>query len=225
MSSETHDLEDFGGVARLFPLPNLVFFPRVVQPLHIFEPRYRRMTADALAGDRLIALVKLCPGWEEAGSSPPAIHSVACLGRIAADQQLDDGRYNLLLQGLSRIRVVRELSTDLLYRTADVELLHDRVSSSPEAEKALRRQLADQVPKWFSGKGPIVDQFEKLLHSDLTLGALCDVFGFALPLDSDFKQTLLDELAVETRVRLLLQHMKTRPPLGNLKFPPDFSSN
>jgi Lon protease-like protein len=225
MSGETNPLDDFGGVARLFPLPNLVFFPRVVQPLHIFEARYRQMTADALASDRLIALVKLCPGWEEAGSEPPAIHLVACLGRIAANQKLHDGRYNLLLQGLSRIRVVRELTTDRLYRSAEVELLHDRACSSPEIERALRLRLVEQMPTWFVEKGPVVEQFEKLLQSDLTLGALCDVFGFALPIDSDFKQMLLEELEVETRARLLLEHMKKIAPLGDRKFPPDFSPN
>jgi uncharacterized protein len=225
MSGEANLLENFGGAARLFPLPNLVFFPRVVQPLHIFEPRYRQMTADALAGDRLIALVKLCPGWEEAGPERPAIHSVACLGRIAADQKLDDGRYNLLLQGLTRIRVVHELSTDRLYRSAEVELLADRACSSPEVEKTLRLHLAEQAPTWFVEKGPVVEQFEKLLQSDLPLGALCDVFGFALPLDSDFKQSLLEELEVETRARLLFEHMKKVAPLGDRRFPPDFSAN
>ena len=63
MSADHPPLSDFAGTARLFPLPNLVLFPHVMQPLHIFEPRYRQMTADALAGDRLIAVVLLKPGW------------------------------------------------------------------------------------------------------------------------------------------------------------------
>src|SRR5947208_17093988 len=103
MSDDPSPLADFSGTARLFPLPNLVLFPQVVQPLHVFEQRYRQMTADALAGDRLIAMALLRPGWEADYDGRPAIHPVACLGRVVADQRLDDGRYNLLLRGLARV--------------------------------------------------------------------------------------------------------------------------
>src|SRR6059058_955126 len=110
MSEDLSPLTDFAGSARLFPLPNLVFFPHVMQPLHIFEPRYRQMTADALAGDRFIALVLPTPGWEKDYAKAPALHSVGCLGRIIAEQRLDDGRFNILLRGLGRIRLVREIA-------------------------------------------------------------------------------------------------------------------
>ena len=79
MNEDKAALEDFGGTARLFPLPNLVFFPHALQPLHIFEPRYRQMTADALAGDKLIALVLLQSGWENQYEQKPTVHSVALL--------------------------------------------------------------------------------------------------------------------------------------------------
>src|SRR5271155_3631888 len=85
--SDLFPLAEFSGKARLFPLPNLVFFPQVMQPLHIFEPRYRQMTADALEEDRLIALVLPRPGWDKPYAGSPAIHSVACLGRILAEQK------------------------------------------------------------------------------------------------------------------------------------------
>src|SRR5205085_1976564 len=95
-------LKQFSGMARLFPLPNVVLFPQVVQPLHIFEPRYREMTADALADDRLIAMALLQPGWEADYEGRPPIHPICCLGRIFAEKHLPDGRYNLLLRGLTR---------------------------------------------------------------------------------------------------------------------------
>src|SRR3954471_18886278 len=132
--SEAFSPADLDGPVRLFPLPNLVLFPQVVQPLHVFEQRYRQMTADALAGDRLIAMALLRPGWEADYDGKPAIHPVACLGRVVAEQRLDDGRYNILLRGLSRIRVVKEISQGKLYRTARVELLGDR--APPEGEGA-----------------------------------------------------------------------------------------
>src|SRR5947208_12924499 len=108
MSDDVSPLSDFTGTARLFPLTNLVLFPHVMQPLHVFEPRYRQMTADALAGDRLIALALLKPGWEPDYEGRPDLFPVACLGRIVAEQKLEDGRFNILLRGLARVRMVKE---------------------------------------------------------------------------------------------------------------------
>src|SRR6476661_7551383 len=107
MSDDQAALAAFGGVARLFPLPNLVFFPQVVQGLHIFEPRYRKMTADALSGDQLLTLVLL---REEDGDGPD-IAEIGCLGRIIHHERLPDGRYNLRLRGLARVRLVEEFDT------------------------------------------------------------------------------------------------------------------
>ena len=104
------DLRDFENVTRLFPLPGLVMFPHVVLPLHIFEPRYRQMTEDALAGDRLITMIQISPlpkgkSWVE----PVQIEEVGCLGRIIQHERLPDGRFNILLLGRKRVRIRREL--------------------------------------------------------------------------------------------------------------------
>src|SRR5438270_12967352 len=117
MASDVPELDHFKGTARLFPLPNLVLFPTMLQGLHIFEPRYRQMTADALEDDRLLAPVLLQAGWEAHYQGNPAIHPIACLGKIVSEQKLDDGRYNLQVRGLCRVRVIRELSNGKLYRT------------------------------------------------------------------------------------------------------------
>ena len=107
-------VEQFSGKAPLFPLPNLAFLPYVILPLHIFEPLYRQITADALEGDKLIAMAQMKPGWEGLrDDESPDIHSVVCLGRIVSWERLDDGRYYLLLQGLSRARVLDEEPNDL----------------------------------------------------------------------------------------------------------------
>ena len=94
-------LATFAGTAPLFPLPDVVHFPHLLLPLHIFEPRYREMVADAIEGDRLLAMALLKPGSTTTAGSPP-IHNTVCLGRITANQQTEDGRYYLVLQGLSR---------------------------------------------------------------------------------------------------------------------------
>src|SRR5271157_5053748 len=99
MSGAAAGLSGFGGTVRLFPLPNLVLFPHVIQPLHVFEPRYRQLMEDALQADRLTAMALLQPGWEDTKNQRPAIHPVVCIGRIFKEERLADGRFNLLLQG------------------------------------------------------------------------------------------------------------------------------
>lgn len=226
--SEPSPLSDFNGKARLFPLPNLVFFPHVMQPLHIFEPRYRQMTADALAGDHFIALVLPTPGWEQDYASAPALHSVACLGRIIAEQQLDDGRFNILLRGIARLRVVKEIASKKLYRIARTELLEDVPLVDEGLESYWRQTLIEKAPTWFPNQSEIADQFGKLLESDLELGTLCDIITFALPLDAEFKQSLLEELRVAARLQVLhdfLEGSKAVKEQSDRKFPPDFSVN
>jgi uncharacterized protein len=228
MNDDFAPLYGFSGVARLFPLPNLVFYPQARQPLHIFEPRYRQMTADALAGDRLIALVLPKPGWEADYEGHPALHPVACLGKIVADQKLDDGCFNILLHGLSRVQITHEIPLGKSYRKAKVELLAEVPVGDNRSERRLRRRLAKIVPHWFPEHQQLKDQFHQLLLSDLTLSALCDIFAFALPLDLEFKQVLLEELEVGARLTLLLDHLKNQAPAvvqNDRKFPPEFSSN
>jgi Lon protease-like protein len=227
MNDNFTPLSGFAGLVRLFPLPDLVFFPQVMQPLHIFEPRYRQMTADALAGDRLIALVLSKPCWEADYAGSPPVHAVACLGKIVADQKTDDGRYNILLRGLSRIQIVHEIPHGKAYRKAKVELLAEVPVADALAERRLRRKLARLVPHLFRGQQNLKDQFRKLLRSsDLTLGALCDICAFASDLDVEFKQALLEELEVEQRLIRLLEHLETTSAAETQrKFPPEFSKN
>jgi uncharacterized protein len=226
MNDNFSPLSVFAGVARLFPLPNLVLFPQGMQPLHIFEPRYRQMTADALAGDRLIALVLPRPGWEADYAGTPPLHAVACLGKIVADQKMEDGRYNILLRGLSRIQILHEIPHAKAYRMAKVELLAEVPVAEPKAARILRRKLAKLVPRWFPKQDEVREQFRTLLKSDLTLSDLCDIFAFALPLDVDVKQALLEELEVEQRVKRLLECLEAAPAMSaERKFPPEFSVN
>jgi Lon protease-like protein len=231
MSDDLSSLIDFSGKARLFPLPNLVLFPHVMQPLHVFEPRYRQMTDDALAGDRLMGLILLKPGWEPNYEGKPDVYPVGCLGKIVAEQRLEDGRYNVLLRGLSRMRVLRELDQGKLYRSAEVELLEDCDSPDAESDADLRQRLTTLVTEWLPAKGAALEQFRKLLQSDLALGILCDIFTFALPLDVELKQEFLEDPRVERRVRRLLDRLcGDKPPAakgdgGKLKFPPEFSAN
>jgi Lon protease-like protein len=224
-------LANFSGSARLFPLPGLVFFPRVMQPLHIFEPRYRQMTADALATDRLIAMALPRPGWEEDYDGRPPLHPVACLGRITTSQLLPDGRYNLLLHGLGRVRIVEEIGHDKPYRAAKVELLSETGIGDPARQSWWRQRLLERAPTWFPGPSNVAEQVRTLCAEEaLSPGVLCDMIAFALSLDVEFKQRLLEELDDETRLNALFARLDTTnmPPAPlalRAKYPPDFSPN
>ena len=101
MFSPSNLLQTFSGQAPLFPLPNVVLFPHATLPLHIFEPRYRQMTADALRGEQLIAMSLLKSVVQDASdSATPAIHPIVGLGQIIAHERLEDGRYMLILKGV-----------------------------------------------------------------------------------------------------------------------------
>jgi Lon protease-like protein len=226
--SDSSSLADFSGKARLFPLPNLVFFPHVMQPLHIFEPRYRQMTADALADDRFIALVLPMPGWEKEYADAPALHSIACLGRIIAEQRLDDGRFNILLRGHARLRIDKEVSSKKQYRIARTEVIEDVPLVDEDLQRYWRETLIEKAPGWLPKQAEMAEQFSKLLASDLSLGMLCDILAFALPLDAEFKQSLLEEPRVAARLQVLhdfLESSKEVQEQSDRKFPPDFSNN
>src|SRR5262249_17909149 len=106
----------------LFPLPNVVLFPNVFLPLHIFESRYRDMVADAIGGDRLIGMVLLKPGWERDYEGRPPVYPIGCSGLITHVERLPDGRYNIVLRGVERFRILREDHAHT-YRRAAIERL------------------------------------------------------------------------------------------------------
>lgn len=233
-SEERSKLENFSGMARLFPLPNLVLFPHVVQPLHIFEPRYRQLMADALAGDRLIGMALLAPSNSCQITGLPVIHPVICLGQIFREERMADGRFNLLLQGVARARIIEELPSGKLYREAKVELLQEIPAASGEQEEELRQTLMQRVSSWFIHQPAAQSQLKKLFKGSLTLGMLCDVLGFALPLQLELKQELLEMVDIEERTNMLLTCLEENPPpepeeetvrRKARRFPPDFSVN
>ena len=108
----------------IFPLPSVVLFPNVFLPLHIFEGRYRQMVADALAGDRLIGMTLLKAGYEEDYEGRPPVYAVGCSGVITHVERLPDGRFNMVLRGVEKFRILGEEDPGpgQLYRRALIEL-------------------------------------------------------------------------------------------------------
>ncbi|WP_337176936.1 LON peptidase substrate-binding domain-containing protein [Paludisphaera sp.] len=217
------DLKGASGRVRLFPLPGVVMFPHVVAPLHIFEPRYRRMTEDALAGDRLIAMVRLL-GDE---SPRPSIEVVGCLGRIIRHERLPDGRFNLLLLGRRRVRLLGEVDEpELPYRVAEAVAMEDEIRG-PLDEAAARKALIGRFREAIAAAAGLDDEFFRLLEAAESLGALADVMAHSLPLDADRKQRLLAEPDVQARIFLLDGWLaELTPSLPQARsFPPPFSAN
>ncbi len=221
-------LKQFTGYAPLFPLPNGVLFPHLVVPLHIFEDRYREMTADTLAGDRMIALAMLRPGHDEEYASKAApIYPTVCLGQIVVDEELDDGRYNIIVRGICRAQVIDELDTDGSYRVAHLEPVKDVYpQESPDCWEECRAKLIDAFHRRFPQLESNLD-LQRAVRDELSLGVLCDLLCSSLVLTPADSAEVLMEVDVRRRCRWLLHRLKPTHshPTGDSGFPPEFSVN
>lgn len=220
--------DQFKGSARVFPLPNLVMFPHVMQALHIFEPRYRAMLEEAVEDDRLIALGVLAPGWEQEYEGRPTLRSTACLCRVATHQLTPQGTYNTLLLGVRRIRLVRELPPKKLFRVVESEILdeYEPEDATPDMAAELQQQLLAAFKKAMPKMPSAYEQLDQLLGSQITLGMLADIVAYTIDLDLDWKVRLLAECDIFRRTTLLLEALAGRPAaVARKAFPPEFSIN
>ena len=227
---EFEDLSGFSGIAPVFPLPNVVLFPHLSLPLHIFEDRYRQMVEDVLEGDRLLVLAQLKPGWETQYEGRPEIHEMVCLAKIVADERLPSGRYNLVVRGVHRAVVTAELQTALPYRMARLELYRDFYAGESIVPRDVRhRELLLGARKLFP-QSEIDPFFSQLLDAGIPLGPLCDILANALPLAAAIKQEILEELDADTRSDILLEHVREAlsdrdQESQRFKYPVRFSMN
>ncbi len=222
----------FKGTVRLFPLPDLIMFPHVIQPLRIFEPRYRDLLNDALDSDGLIAMCLFAPGWESDYEGNPPLLPHACLGKVVTHQRTDNGEYNILLLGMRRIRIERELPSTRSFRQAEVTLLDDFYKAGNDDKRSdlqamLTRQFQDFLPQ-----GKSMDKaLKEILASEIPLGVLTDLVSFALPMDFQEKRDLLGECDIDKRATLLLTALESANPGRSARHRrlfntlPPFSSN
>ena len=222
MPLETN-LNDFSGVCRLFPLGEFVLLPHAVVPLHVFEPRYRQMTEHALANDRLITIVQARSADDSASFAEPTLESIGCVGRIIRVERTSDGRYNFLLLGCRRVRLTLEIKhTGTLYRQAEGKLIDDVLPAEPFDQQ--RMELIELFRRFAQKHLGLDPDFDKLLSGSLGLGPLTDLVGHALPLPWSFKQALLADFEVQSRLNSLLTILRSLIPRGR-SFPPEFSGN
>jgi Lon protease-like protein len=226
MTDDLH-LAKFNGLCRLFPLPGVVLFPHAVLPLHIFEPRYRRMTEDALASDRLVTMVQIRPEAATEGPENPAIEEIACIGKIVSHERLPDGRYYLLLHGVQRVRILHEVEAPTLYRQARVAVLSDE--GEYDITEIEREDLIGRFRTVAQRAGGLSPELDTMLRERLPLGALTDLIAHALQLPPTLKQLFLADTKPARRAATLRGIL--RGVLDGLRkaaeppFPPRFSAN
>ncbi|MDX1965153.1 MAG: LON peptidase substrate-binding domain-containing protein [Pirellulales bacterium] len=238
------EIERFSGITRVFPLPNLVLFPHVMQPMHIFEPRYKALLQEALAGDGLLTLGVLAPGWEGDYEGRPPLLEYGCLCRVMNYHLTDKNTYNVLLVGVRRLQLITELPPEKLYREFQATILEDEYPLASEGHRdALQAQLLDvfqrALPKLADGP----EQLREVLGQRISLGTLCDIISYTLDMPPENKVGLLAETVVDRRAERLLEHFQRilagQPasesesqnsanganPSARRSFPPDFSQN
>jgi uncharacterized protein len=192
----------------VFPLPNVVLFPGALLPLHVFEPRYRELTREVLAGRQLMAVARLKPGFEEDYEARPPLFEVCGVGSVIDSVAHGDGRYDLTLRGLARVRIVQELPPEKPFRQLRVEELADHASDAG-VTSAWQRKL---ISLWAS-LGPhlpeSVRDLRALTRGAEGAGAYADRLAGALVGDPDASQRLLEELDPSERLRLLTEKLQS----------------
>lgn len=182
----------------IFPLTGAVLFPGMQLPLHIFEPRYRAMVGDALIRDRLIAMIQPQRSTEGA-----PLFEVGCVGRIGEIQAMDDGRYNLILEGTARFRMVRELDVTTAYRQVEAEIFAE--DEDETLTHAQRGGFEREARHFADAQGYSVDwdSVERLDDRSLINGV-----SQIAPFDPASKQALLEAETLTDRCELLVQLMQ-----------------
>ena len=188
----------------LFPLPSIVFYPNTLLPLHIFESRYRQMITRALEGDSQIGMVLLRPGWENDYYGHPAIVSIGCMGKIEKHSKLPEGKYNILLCGLHRFRILREVRGKV-YRRAQVELLQEINDCDLSSKTSpIKNHVIEHLKQYLGNipEGKKVGQ-DLNLETCTTLASLIDRIAYSFDLSIEEKQVFLEEQDVAKRADIL----------------------
>ncbi len=189
----------------IFPLQDAVLLPGGLLPLHIFEPRYREMTRDCLAGARVMAIARIEAGRLGRAAQPSVSPSIG-LGRIIASDELDDGRFLLVLRGIARARIDHELPTTRPYRQVRANLVAD-ASVCPVRARTLHGQLVAMCDRLAAALDRGADELRSLAHEALTPGACADAVAAALIMDPRERQVLLETLDPLARLERTANHV------------------
>lgn len=187
----------------IFPLPDVTLLPHVAQPFHIFEGRYREMVADALAGDSVIGMVTLQPGFEPDYEGRPPVYALGSAGRIIQSEQLPDGRYDIVLEGFTKFRILSE-DASRSYRLAEVEELPEPIVDADRAVLAeRRRQLEDAL------LAAIPDA--QLPPAEMPDEQVIDLLSLAIPMHPVERMDLLEADGPAERALILIRRLRGGP--------------
>lgn len=185
-------------VLPIFPLPDVTLFPHTLLPLHVFEGRYRAMVMDTLARDRRLCVVKLRPGYEATYAGKPPVHAVAGAGEIVSWERLATGRYNILVRGDARVRLLGELPSDTLYRLVAAERLEERPAAGDLGPAVARIRTA--CAALLSALQRPDDVLDTALAPGQPPGVIADRVAAGVVPDGELRQHLLEILDVTDRV-------------------------
>jgi Lon protease-like protein len=190
----------------IFPLANCVLLPGGLLPIHVFEPRYRELTRDCLAGHQLIGVARLRPGYETTYYGHPPVFEKCGVGKIICSEELPDGRFALLLRGVARAEIARELPSGRSYRMVEARAIDDASYDSHDAHAHVRRliQLCDRLAEVIEKGG---SQLRDLVRSVDSPGACADAVAAALVMDADARQELLEARDPMVRLQRTLGHV------------------
>lgn len=187
----------------IFPLPGAILFPRMQLPLHIFEPRYRALVSDAMARDRWIGMIQPRQQPTPSHDQEPPLFNIGCVGKIVDVEAHDDGRYNIILEGQARFRMMRELEVTTPFRQIEAEL--EAISDEPEQLGIANRASLEREARTFAqAQGYAVD-WEAV--SRLDDEALVNGIAQIAPFDPAAKQALLEAATLGSRAELIVQLM------------------
>jgi uncharacterized protein len=179
-------------IVPLFPLPNVVLFPKTPMPLYIFEERYRTMVREALSGNRELVIALLRSGYETSYAGISAVHTIACLGRIETYEELEDGKYNIVVVGIHRVRLLREVQHSP-YRLVEVEKLEEEPQGKRSAEAIQRHNHLGGLFAKFTELATGIKQQQALeLMPQLDFESLVNMVAMTLNLPIEQKQSLLE---------------------------------
>jgi hypothetical protein len=182
----------------MFPLPDVVLFPHMLLPLHVFEARYRMLVMDALARDCRLCLVQLRPGYEPRYAGKPPVYPVAGAGEIVSWERLPSGRYNILVRGEARVRIEHERPSDTLYRVAVTRRLDDVTPTTDVSASVSRIRAA--CARLLQALDRPASLLDSALADDQPLGVVADRIAAAVLPDAALRQTLLETLDVGQRL-------------------------
>jgi hypothetical protein len=186
----------------IFPLPGAILFPRSQLPLHIFEPRYREMVQDAI--DRAGRIAMIQPHRIDDDNQAP-LYGVGCVGELVGVEELEDGRFNIVLLGMNRFRLVGEAETDAPYRCAEVDVAAFDDCEPPPLSLAERAEVEREARRLGDALGLAVDWTAvSRLDDEMLVNAIAQV----APFDVGAKQALLEQPKLDGRADLLVQLMQ-----------------